>query len=103
MNIEAKIKEGWIPFTIGLSKQEYNNMRSELKRSEAISQYKDKFIVVEEYSEPASDCVMLTIIAESGEIIYKVAAWVELVHQQRKQIFGDNYKIDPDWDDPKYN
>lgn len=93
----------WIKFTIGLERQEYNTMKSEFKHSEVLIPLKDKFKIVSEYSMPDLNCVMLDIEAESGEVIYKVASWVELRHQQYKQVFGDNYKIDPDWDEPKYN
>jgi hypothetical protein len=47
--------------------------------------------------------MMLDIKAESGEVIYRVAQWVAMCHESRKNIFGKDYKIDPDWDEPKYN
>lgn len=100
MAVETK---EWITFTIGLMRQEYNTMRSQFKRSERMKEMKDKFLIVSEYSEPGVDCVMLEIKAESGEIIYKVAQWIAFCHENQKNTFGADYKIDPDWDEPKYN
>lgn len=49
------------------------------------------------YTEPNFDCVMISGFVDSAETAFKIGKWVATVHDMNKAAFGDNYKINPNW------
>ena len=87
----------------GMTKQEFSVLRNELKNGTYLTDFKNDFILTGHYTEPKDDCVMIMASAVDGNAIWRVASWVRTMHGINVNTFGKDYKIDPDWNDEKYN
>lgn len=84
--------------TIGLSRQEYHTLIEQMKEGKPLSKYKGRFNIITKYEEPKQDVIMLEVNVKDAETAFHFGKWIAMIHAMQVEIFGENYKIDSQWE-----
>ncbi len=91
------------PFSTFLTIQEFAVLQSEMKPGKHLHSYEGRLKIVTFDKDVKKSAVLFQGTVDDPEVLFRVGHWVCIIHQMNVQAFGENYKIDPDWDNRPNN
>lgn len=86
-----------------LSPQEFSILRRDLKPGRPLDEYANKFQIATHEHDMKQNVIIFQGTVDSPETMFRIGHWVGIMHQMMRTKIGDNYKIDPDWEDNTKN